>query len=236
MESCKSSFMSMIKEADFVRYGSTKKVSNLRRQEQDSLWDGLVERKFTSLMVEGDEIKLARFYADDFEKYWSVASKLIPAPSPPSLLHSRQPSRTPSMVGPIDGLTRHANESQTSVAASVSSDHESNGGSGGNRPPTSAVAPRNVPIRFHLPDQAPIVQEPIAPLEDGRPVTLQSTLSSLFPLLFPPPQSFKLGSASAPNLAVPIIHGVQVPLESEIGWLSSAFTSADGWLSIVLIV
>ena len=46
LDTCKTSFMSMLKEADFVRYGSTKRVVNLRRQEQDALWQGLVDREF----------------------------------------------------------------------------------------------------------------------------------------------------------------------------------------------
>lgn len=46
-ELCKTHFMSMLKEADFVHYGSTKRVTNLRRQEQDSLWDAIVECTFS---------------------------------------------------------------------------------------------------------------------------------------------------------------------------------------------
>lgn len=33
-----------IKEADFVRWGSTRRVTNLRQREAESLWEGLVER------------------------------------------------------------------------------------------------------------------------------------------------------------------------------------------------
>lgn len=39
--------MSMVKEADFVRWGSTKRVVNLRRQEQDALWEGVLGRKWS---------------------------------------------------------------------------------------------------------------------------------------------------------------------------------------------
>lgn len=49
-ELCKTRFMSMLKEADFVHYGSTKRVTNLRRQEQDSLWDAIVECTFLLLL------------------------------------------------------------------------------------------------------------------------------------------------------------------------------------------
>jgi hypothetical protein len=34
--------MGMLKEADFVRNGNTKKINNLRRPEQDGIWDALI--------------------------------------------------------------------------------------------------------------------------------------------------------------------------------------------------
>ena len=34
--------MNMLKEADFVRWGSVKRVTNLRKEQQDALWDGVV--------------------------------------------------------------------------------------------------------------------------------------------------------------------------------------------------
>ncbi|KAA1078566.1 autophagy protein 5, variant 2 [Puccinia graminis f. sp. tritici] len=41
---CREAFMSQVKEADFVRWGSTRRVTNLRQREAESLWEGLVER------------------------------------------------------------------------------------------------------------------------------------------------------------------------------------------------
>lgn len=38
--------MSMLKEADFVRYGSTKRVTNLRKGDQDQLWEGVLQREY----------------------------------------------------------------------------------------------------------------------------------------------------------------------------------------------
>ncbi|KDN37662.1 hypothetical protein K437DRAFT_251777 [Tilletiaria anomala UBC 951] len=232
LDGCRASFMSRIKEADFVRFGNTKRVVNLRRQEQDALWDGVIEQ--------------------DFDKYWSVAAKLVPPPSSVAPPISRQSSRAPSLLGGAGledraFLTNHANESQTSLAPSLASNAPSEvpsatGPAGANAGLTTnankdANAARAVPIRFHLPDNAPLVQEPVAPLlEDGRPATLQSTLSALFPLLFPPPPAFRLGTIASPNLAYPVVHGIVVPLESEISWLGSTFTSADGWLSVVIVL
>jgi len=45
VDACKSNFMSKVKEADFIRNGSTKRVVNLRKQEQDALWEGVVDRE-----------------------------------------------------------------------------------------------------------------------------------------------------------------------------------------------
>lgn len=42
VESSKQAYMGMLKEADFVRNGNTKKVNNLRRPEQDGIWDALI--------------------------------------------------------------------------------------------------------------------------------------------------------------------------------------------------
>lgn len=47
---CKKSFMARYKEGDYVRFGNSKKrLVNLKREEQDQLWDGVVQSKFSSL-------------------------------------------------------------------------------------------------------------------------------------------------------------------------------------------
>ncbi|KAN0065444.1 autophagy protein 5 [Thecaphora frezii] len=245
---CKTSFMSMIKEADFVRYGSTKKVVNLRRQEQDALWEGVVQH--------------------DFDAYWSVAHKLVPSTQPVAgsngadvfgasdreWLGRGTPSRTGSLAEPAAMLRQasfmsQSNESQASLAPSMlstmtattsSEAHTSigNGGGGAMTPSGGGAASggiRSVPIRILLPDAAPVVQEPVAPLlEDGRPATLATLLSSLFPLLFPPPPSFSSFQAASPPLAYAVVQGVRMPLDAEVGWLGSTMLSPDGWLTIVI--
>jgi autophagy-related protein 5 len=51
-------FMSSIKEADCLRYGSTKRVMNLSKIDQSSLWEALLDRQTTL--------------------YWNVLEKLMP--------------------------------------------------------------------------------------------------------------------------------------------------------------
>ena len=242
LESCKTSFMSMIKEADFVRYGSTKKVVNLRKQEQDALWDGVISH--------------------DYDMFWSIASKLVPnmgvSAIDPSLGAATSLGRSPIATRALSltlgitqderaslpvqrSLTTQPNESQASLAPSTVSTITSTTSSdppsaaSGTATPTAGNAVRSIPIRFFLPDNAPIVQEPVPPtLEDGRPNTLGAVLSALFPLLFPPPPSFSSFQAQAPPLAYALVQGVRMPLDTEIGWLGSALVGPDGWVAVVI--
>lgn len=234
LESCKTSFMSMIKEADFVRYGSTKKVVNLRKQEQDTLWDGVVSH--------------------DYELFWSIANKLVPNASVSSFdtAAGAAPNRSPIAARTLSlniedrtapslqrSLTTQTNESQASLAPStvstLTSTTSSDPPASGAATPSAGNAVRSVPIRFFLPDNAPIVQEPVPPaLEDGRANTLGAVLSALFPLLFPPPPSFSSFQAQAAPLAYALVQGVRMPLDTEIAWLGSALVGPDGWVAIVI--
>ena len=42
IESCKTNFMNQLKEADFVRWGSVKRITSLRKLDQDALWAGVL--------------------------------------------------------------------------------------------------------------------------------------------------------------------------------------------------
>ncbi|OBZ67173.1 Autophagy protein 5 [Grifola frondosa] len=92
-ESCKQAFMGQMKEADFIRWGNTKRMTGLRKAEQDGLWEGIKEH--------------------NFDEYWRVASKVTPTttptrsqspPPPPSStsMHTRPPSADPSTNGGPD--------------------------------------------------------------------------------------------------------------------------------------
>jgi autophagy-related protein 5 len=231
----------MIKEADFVRYGSTKKVVNLRKQEQDTLWDGVV--------------------AHDYELFWSVAQKLVPNAAiigtqtgTATATAGRSPiaSRAQSLNlggGAHDersttlaqrSFTSQPNESEASLAPSMASTITSTTSSdppadSGTATPNANNAVRSIPLRFFLPDNAPIVQEPVPPmLEDGRANTLGAVLSALFPLMFPPPPSFSSFQAPSPPLAYALVQGVRMPLDAEIAWLGSALVGPDGWVAVVI--
>ena len=43
VDACRTNFMNLVKEADFVRWGSTRRVTQLRKVDQDALWEGVVQ-------------------------------------------------------------------------------------------------------------------------------------------------------------------------------------------------
>ncbi|KAF5320989.1 hypothetical protein D9619_001418 [Psilocybe cf. subviscida] len=62
VDACKQAFMNQLKEADFIRWGNTRRMTSLRKVDQDGLWEGIREHSF-----------------DDF---WRVAVKLTPTATP----------------------------------------------------------------------------------------------------------------------------------------------------------
>ena len=52
-EACKQAFMGQLKEADFIRWGSTKRMTSLRKAEQDGIWEGIKERAFGHAVAVG---------------------------------------------------------------------------------------------------------------------------------------------------------------------------------------
>lgn len=45
IDACRSNFMNMVKQADYVRWGSTRRVTSLRKVDQDGLWEGVLQGK-----------------------------------------------------------------------------------------------------------------------------------------------------------------------------------------------
>ncbi|GJN92304.1 hypothetical protein Rhopal_005334-T1 [Rhodotorula paludigena] len=158
VEDARVGFMAMVKEADYVRSGSTKRVTNLRKEQQDNLWEGIVQ--------------------NDFDKYWTVASKLIPLPAP--LSHSSSPTSTRSPTpSSVDGRLPDANN-----VRSV---------------PLRVYLPEGAPV---VQDVVSPLQL------DGAPTTLYQVLSALLPPLFPPtpapPAAPPLAHALIQGIYVPL--------------------------------
>jgi len=92
IEACKQAFMGQLKEADFLRWGNTKRMTGLRGAEQDGIWEGIKDH--------------------NFEEYWKIAAKITPtttpahpnSPPPTSVsMHSRPPSADQSGSPDKDG-------------------------------------------------------------------------------------------------------------------------------------
>lgn len=63
-----------------MRWGSVKRITNLKKEQQDGLWEALTSRgssQCSALVLATN----ANGGAEDFGKFWAVASKLVPAPS-----------------------------------------------------------------------------------------------------------------------------------------------------------
>ncbi|CAK9782692.1 hypothetical protein CC85DRAFT_285573 [Cutaneotrichosporon oleaginosum] len=162
LDAIKTYFVSQVKEADFVRWGNTKRVTGLRRADFEAGWDGVV--------------------AGDYDLHARMAGRIVPLPIPNTPPTSPQP----------DAKT------------------------------DSAYTARSLPIRVYLPDGAPPIQCPVAPLTDGKPTTLLQMLRTMLPLLF------EDGNA----LAQPIAQGILLPPDADVAWLAACMAGADGWLRI----
>jgi autophagy-related protein 5 len=46
VETCRIAFISLLKEADYIRWGNTRRITGLRRADLEGAWEGIVERMF----------------------------------------------------------------------------------------------------------------------------------------------------------------------------------------------
>jgi autophagy-related protein 5 len=140
-EACKQAFMGQLKEADFMRWGNTKRMTGLRKAEQDGMWEGVKDRMSTCYWLPED---INNCPADNFDDYWRVASKITPTTTP------NRPNSPPPV--PPSSASAHGRPSPSAEAQ-----HDKDG----------AYNVRSVPIRIYLPD-GPVMQELVPPiLESG---------------------------------------------------------------------
>ena len=156
VDACRSNFMNMVKEADFVRWGSTRRVTALRKVDQDALWEGVMNREFVSTRHHlSGELKSS--LVDDFDRFWSIAAKLVPSPALP-------------LPASTSGGSIHA-QSMAAAPSTLNS---------GDRLP-DANAMRSVPVRIYLPGDLPVMQDLVPPLsQDGDSKPFYSSHRSSF--------------------------------------------------------
>jgi autophagy-related protein 5 len=205
-EACKQAFMGQMKEADFIRWGNTKRMTSLRKQEQDGMWEGVREH--------------------NFDDYWRVASKVIPTTSPvrpqspiPNSsvsMHTRPPSADGALPSDKDGAY-----SVRSVPVRIYL-------------PDGPVLQDLVPpllddgtphtLSRYLSHLTPLLFPPKSsdhPTRPPPPPAFPSGRSSV-----PNAQDARSGFAYA------LIQGVLAPGDSEMAWLGACLTGADGWLNV----
>lgn len=61
-EACKQAFMGQLKEADFLRWGNTKRVTGLRKAEQDGIWEGIKDREWVMLVWPARALSIRFFH------------------------------------------------------------------------------------------------------------------------------------------------------------------------------
>jgi len=69
--------MGALKSSDFVRHGNTRRVGNLRKEEQDRMWEGVCAREWGIVLCK--RVLADVRGADEWGMYQAVASKLLPA-------------------------------------------------------------------------------------------------------------------------------------------------------------
>lgn len=110
VEACKQAFMGQLKEADFIRWGSTKRMTGLRKVDQDAIWEGIKERKFSSTHSLSPYQRSHPCPTDNFDEYWRVASKVTPTVTP-----APQSPPPPSSAASADQAASFDRESAYSV-------------------------------------------------------------------------------------------------------------------------
>ncbi len=212
--------MTALKEADYVRWGHTRRITGLRRAELESGWRALVE--------------------GDFDAHARFAARVLPLPFVPSAGES-------SAAGSSGGSGAPSRPASTDPggAAGVGSSALSSGSG----KPDPVYASRAIPLRIYLPDGVPFLQEVVPPLDSeskravrlrsgqtltcprvlDRPTTLISVLRQHLPLLFPAGRS---PTANPYPLAVPLLQGAILPPDTDLAWLSCAGCAPDGWLRV----
>ncbi|KAJ3402009.1 autophagy protein 5 [Chytridiales sp. JEL 0842] len=169
-------YMSTLKESDFVRHGSVKRVMGLSKKDQEGLWESLK--------------------AGQGERFWEVNRGLI--------------------LG----------------ISSSSATTNNGGGNGGTSSPAPGdvgmvcgVMPRSVPLKVYVGYDKPILREAIPPRDSasGRDLTLLDALHQCTP-------------AVISKQIQAIVHGISVPLETPVLWLSRNMSYADNFLHVVILV
>lgn len=224
-----------------MRNGNTKKVNNLRREEQDGIWEGLM--------------------GEDWARYRGLIGKVLPNAHQMWPEDEGELEQRPGTSGDTTTDSSDATSSTGAIPNRISSLANPSAAEPGDAgvtavAPTDAAASggistlkgqpldglRAIPVRFVL-QGGIVLSEAVPPLNaEGKAMRLGEALHGFFPALFPSSlvtinDASGAGSASAEKpsphqqqqLAVAVLQGVRVPMESTMHWLTRAMSGAEGW-------
>jgi autophagy-related protein 5 len=94
-ESCRIAFISLLKEADYIRWGNTRRITGLRRADLESAWDGIVDSKPLRLPLSHGLTS----FPDDYETHSRFVQKIVPLPLPPPKSSDPTQAQAPENLG-----------------------------------------------------------------------------------------------------------------------------------------
>ncbi|KAJ2746133.1 autophagy protein 5 [Coemansia sp. BCRC 34301] len=208
-------FMAMIKEADFIRNGSTKRVMDLTKNDQMQFLDGLETHSY--------------------EKFFAIHSIVVP----PTTLSTGNDSRAPVMSSASSTASggQKARGAMYPKAIPVRFYMQTAGSlDDGAKDTLSPGAASNAGNNLGAPKQADIMQYhvsqvPVPLYREGNTSEL-TTLADAFKLCYGIVD--QTNDAFTANCAC-VSHGVCVPWESPISWLAEHFFYSDCFLHMVIV-
>lgn len=159
IDGCRTMFVHQLKEADFVRWGHTRRITGLRRLELEAAWNSIVEggsgRNWNARRECGADAR--RHFSADYELQARFASKILPLPVAPSVF---PPAASPN---PSAGRGFDTPSRPPSTDPSSSSSSSGVGPSSSSRA-ESVYTTKAIPIKLYLPDDVPVVQDVVPPM------------------------------------------------------------------------
>ncbi|KAJ9092365.1 hypothetical protein QFC21_006867 [Naganishia friedmannii] len=222
IETCRIAFISLLKEADYIRWGNTRRITGLRRADLEGAWEGVVDH--------------------NYETHARFTSKIVPLPLPaPPVPVAQQAGKGKGDSSSSSATTPTPTPTPAKTTTTTPPHPAENLGTA--LPAESCYAVRSIPLKLYLPDNAPEVQDIVNPLNaNGEPTTLISFLRQALPLLFPVPAPDRDTDTDDPTrdpayaLATPVLYGVVVPPEAAVAWLAACVCAPDGWLRIGVVL
>ncbi|KAJ1813054.1 autophagy protein 5 [Coemansia sp. RSA 2598] len=214
-QSMKDMFMAMIKESDFIRNGSTKRVMDLAKSDQMQFLEGLESHSF--------------------EKYYAIHSIIVPPSDPRTLGIPRTSSgnnaggsRSQPKAIPLK-FYMETKGAQEDGGGSSSNNNNGGGGGGGvaERAATAAggSAAKQADISMFHVSQFPV---PLNKENQGEANTVADAFKLCYEI------TDQSGDAFVNNCLC-LSQGISVPWETPISWLAENLYYADCFLHLVVV-